>query len=89
VLAFPAADPDPESGVPYLGDILISVDRARAQAQQAGHPLESEVRLLVVHGVLHLLGHDHGEPMAKSRMWLAQAEVLRSLGLADIVPGES
>jgi probable rRNA maturation factor len=89
VLAFPAADPDPESGVAYLGDILISLDRASAQAQQAGHPLESEVQLLVVHGALHLLGHDHGEPMAKSRMWSAQAEVLQSLGLGDVVPSES
>ena len=56
VLSFPASETDPETGARYLGDILISIPRAEAQAKSAGHPLESEVQLLVVHGVLHLLG---------------------------------
>src|SRR5512138_2045800 len=60
VLSFPASETDPETGARYLGDILISIPRAQEQADAAGHPLESEVQLLVVHGVLHLLGHDHG-----------------------------
>src|SRR5512147_118237 len=84
VLSFPASETDPETGARYLGDILISVPRAQAQAESAGHPLESEVQLLVVHGVLHLLGHDHAEPEEKSRMWKAQAEILNSLGLGNI-----
>jgi probable rRNA maturation factor len=84
VLSFPASETDPETGARYLGDILISIPRAQAQAEAAGHPLESEVQLLVVHGVLHLLGHDHGEPEEKERMWKAQAEILESLGLANI-----
>lgn len=84
VLSFPASEADPETGVRYLGDILISISRAREQARAAGHPLESEVQLLVVHGVLHLLGHDHTEVKQKSKMWLAQAEVLESIGLAGI-----
>lgn len=84
VLSFPAAETDPETGARYLGDILISIPRAQAQADAAGHPLESEVQLLVVHGVLHLLGHDHGEPDEKERMWKAQAEILQSLGLGNI-----
>jgi probable rRNA maturation factor len=42
------------------------------------------VQLLVVHGVLHLLGHDHAKPEEKRRMWKAQAEILESLGLGDI-----
>jgi len=42
------------------------------------------VQLLVVHGVLHLLGHDHAEADEKTRMWKAQAEILESLGLGDI-----
>ena len=62
VLSFPASETDPETGDRYLGDIIISVGRAQAQASAAGHPLEAEAQLLVVHGVLHLLGHDHGEP---------------------------
>jgi probable rRNA maturation factor len=84
VLSFPASETDPETGARYLGDILISVPRAQSQAEAAGHELESEVQLLVVHGVLHLLGHDHVEPQEKSRMWKAQAEILESLGLGDI-----
>src|SRR5574338_1687889 len=67
VLSFPASETDPETGTRYLGDILISIPRAQAQADAAGHPLEAEVQLLVVHGTLHLLGHDHAEPEEKAR----------------------
>jgi probable rRNA maturation factor len=84
VLSFPAAEADPETGVPYLGDILISIPRARQQAESAGHSVEAEVQLLVVHGTLHLLGHDHAEAEEKTRMWKAQAEVMSKLGLSHI-----
>jgi probable rRNA maturation factor len=84
VLSFPASEIDPESGARYIGDILISIPRARAQAETAGHPLEWEVQLLVVHGVLHLLGHDHANAEEKARMWKAQAEILEGLGLGNI-----
>ncbi len=89
VLSFPASETDPETGTSYLGDILVSIPRAEAQAQAAGHPLEAEVQLLVVHGVLHLLGYDHANPEEKSRMWAAQAEVLEGIGLAGIEIRES
>jgi len=84
VLSFPASETDPETARPYLGDILISIPRAATQAQTAGHALKAEVQLLVVHGTLHLLGHDHAEAEEKARMWKAQAEVLGRLGLAGI-----
>jgi probable rRNA maturation factor len=84
VLSFPADEEDPESGVHYLGDILISIPRAKKQAKAAGHPLEAEVQLLVVHGALHLLGHDHAKAREKARMWKAQAEVMSKLGLGHI-----
>jgi probable rRNA maturation factor len=84
VLSFPASESDPETGSPYLGDILISIPRATEQAQAAGHPVEAEVQLLVVHGTLHLMGHDHAETEEKERMWKAQAEVLVRLGLSYI-----
>ena len=84
VLSFPASETDPETGGRYIGDILISIPRAQEQANAAGHPLESEVQLLVVHGVLHLLGHDHAQAQDKKRMWKAQAEILEHLGLGDI-----
>jgi probable rRNA maturation factor len=75
---------DPETSVPYLGDVVISVPRAAAQAREAGHSLEAEAQLLVIHGVLHLLGHDHAEAQEKDRMWAAQAEILERLGLGGI-----
>jgi len=84
VLSFPASETDPETGRRYLGDILISVPRAEEQARAAGHALEAEVQLLIVHGTLHLLGHDHAEAAEKARMWKAQAEVLERLGLSEI-----
>ena len=84
VLSFPASETDPETGTHYLGDILISVPRAQVQAEAAGHSLEAEVQLLVVHGVLHLLGYDHAEPEEKAHMWKAQAEILEKLGIGHI-----
>lgn len=88
VLSFPAFETDPDSGEAYLGDVIISVPRAEMQARASGHSLEAELQLLVVHGVLHLLGHDHAEPEARAGMWAVQAAVLRRLGLQDIVVQE-
>ena len=84
VLSFPASESDPETGTPYLGDILISIPRAKEQAQASGHSVEAEVQLLVVHGTLHLMGHDHAEAEEKARMWAAQAEVMSRLGLSYV-----
>ena len=84
VLSFPASESDPQTGVRYMGDILISVPYAAKSARKAGHALEAELQLLVVHGVLHLLGHDHAKPREKARMWKAQREILTALGLGDI-----
>jgi len=89
VLSFPASETDPETTRRYLGDILISVPRAADQAQGAGHALEAEAQLLVVHGTLHLLGYDHAEAEEKAQMWKAQAEVLERLGLSKIEIRES
>ncbi len=84
VLSFPADEIDPATGRRYLGDILISVPRAADQAGRGGHALDAEVQLLVVHGVLHLLGHDHARAAGKRRMWSAQTKILRQLGLGGI-----
>jgi probable rRNA maturation factor len=85
VLSFPSGETDPETGEMYLGDVIISIPRAQVQATAAGHKLEAEVQLLVVHGVLHLLGYDHAEAKGKARMWAAQDRALNDLGLAGIV----
>jgi len=84
VLSFPASESDPETGARYIGDILISVPYAATGAKQAGNSLEAELQLLVVHGVLHLLGHDHAKPKEKAKMWKAQREILESLGLGQV-----
>ena len=84
VLSFPAGEVDPDTDRPYLGDVIISVERAQTQAGE--HPLEDELRLLVVHGVLHLLGHDHAEQAEKDAMWQVQREVLLQLGCESIMP---
>ena len=91
VLSFPAGEPLPGAGgvPPYLGDIVISVPFAGRQAEKSGHNLTTELQLLVVHGTLHLLGHDHAEPEEKRLMWEAQTAVLSQLGLNHIVPAEA
>jgi len=86
VLSFQADELDPETGRRYLGDVIISYPRAQAQAEVGGHAVLDELQLLVVHGVLHLLGHDHGAPEEKEKMWAVQAEALRRLGCAISSP---
>lgn len=88
VLSFPSSETDPETGRRYLGDIIISVPCAEAQSITAGHSLEDELSLLVVHGVLHLLGHDHAGPEEKTSMWTAQSEVLTRLGISPTIVHE-
>jgi probable rRNA maturation factor len=75
VLAFAAREEptDPRFQAPpgtedWLGDIVISLPRARLQARAAGHPIDDEVRLLAVHGLLHLNGYDHAEPAEEAAM---------------------
>jgi probable rRNA maturation factor len=86
VLSFSATEPAegfivaPESE-PYLGDILIAVPYSHRQAEALGRSLMDELRLLVVHGILHLLGYDHAEPEDEARMWARQDQILE--GLAD------
>jgi probable rRNA maturation factor len=58
VLSFPLGDKGPD-GKYYLGDIVIAVPVAARQAREKGHGLDRELRVLAVHGFLHLLGYDH------------------------------
>jgi probable rRNA maturation factor len=88
VLSFPADEPDPETGSLYLGDVIISVARAAEQARERRHTVEAEMQLLVVHGVLHLLGHDHAGTAERERMWAAQARVLERLGISPQIVHE-
>jgi len=79
VLAFPMEPDEYASGEPALGDIVISVERAREQARQFKHPLRREVALLCVHGLLHLLGYEDETEAGASAMWSKQKELLEKI----------
>lgn len=74
VLSFPSA-----AGDGFLGDLAISADRAAEQAADLGHSLDDEVRILMLHGLLHLLGMDHEND--RGRMARAEAAWRRKLGI--------
>ena len=80
VLAFPLHEDD-ESGV-YLGDVVISLERARDQAPRFGNDAEAELARLLVHGLLHLMGYDHHRPADGRRMKAAERRAL-----LEFVPG--
>ena len=80
VLSFPASRP-PASGPRRLGDLAISLARARAQARQFGHTTDQELRVLMLHGLLHLLGMDHETDLG--RMARAERRWRKHLGLPD------
>ena len=91
VLAFPMDelhdqrdDTDDEEDAPptLLGDVVLCPEVARAQAAQAGHTPDDELHLLCTHGVLHLLGYDHGDPAEEREMFTTQARLLQSWGEA-------
>jgi len=90
VLAFPDETRGPFVGAPgqprYLGDVIISFPRAELEAQKAGHAVQAELQLLVVHGVLHLLGYDDVAEEQRARMWAIQAEILQALEVAVNLP---
>lgn len=93
VLSFPAQEPgdasSPALALPpelaaemagYLGDIVIAYPYAARQAGRYGASIAAELRLLAVHGTLHLLGFDHDTATAERAMWAAQEEILAAFG---------
>ncbi len=86
VLSFPSGESDPETGITYLGDIIISFPRAEAQAAQGGHLVLAEIQLLTIHGTLHLLGYDHLDEGQKAAMWALQNGALKILNNPVRVP---
>lgn len=65
----------------FLGDIYISIDRAKDQAKEYGHSLKREIAFLSVHGFLHLLGYDHMTKEDEEVMFNLQEEILDSYGI--------
>ncbi|HEY3284348.1 MAG TPA: rRNA maturation RNase YbeY [Armatimonadota bacterium] len=81
VLSFPQME-DPKSARgqedrPLLGDIVISLETAQAQARERGVTLQQETELLLAHGLLHLLGYDHATPEDRQEMWARQESALQ------------
>ena len=70
-----------ETGPRLLGDIIISVERTKLQAEEYGHSFERELGFLAVHGFLHLLGYDHMDEQEEKKMFGRQEEILASLGV--------
>jgi probable rRNA maturation factor len=84
VLSFPLYEPGgetPGESERLLGDVVISVDTARRQAAEYDAPLQNEVYRLLIHGILHVLGHDHEEPAERSVM---EAEERRLAGVIEM-----
>jgi len=93
VLSFPAfgltpgelpgeEDADPATGLVPLGDMMISLERVRAQAREYGHSNRRELAYLVVHSVLHLLGYDHlDEGAQKAQMRAREDAIMAELGI--------
>ena len=90
VLSFPLGcngeyDINRETGAYMLGDIVISVEHAIAQAETYGHSLQREIAFLTVHSMLHLLGYDHEKGgLDEATMFEKQEQILRELGLAIV-----
>ena len=89
VLSFSMADEEaegtagfitPEERAPYLGDVVISYDRAADQASDYNHAIEAEVSTLLVHGLLHLLGYDDTQEAEREKMHARQHQLILDCG---------
>jgi probable rRNA maturation factor len=84
VLAFPMDElhdqrddvESPDAPPTLLGDVVLCPEVAARQAQKAGHSTEDELHLLCTHGILHLLGYDHGDPAQEREMFGEQSRLL-------------
>ena len=87
VLSFPLGDEesfdtDPETGAILLGDIVISLERAKEQAEEYGHSYRREVAFLITHSLFHLLGYDHVDSEEDEKLMFGkQDKVLEKLGI--------
>ncbi len=78
------AERDMDTGLVLLGDMVVSLERARAQGEEYGHGFAREISYLTVHSVLHLLGYDHmDEGPMKKQMRLREKAVMSTLGPED------
>jgi len=83
VLAFPSDGPFPPGTPRILGDVVLALSTIRREAAEQEKPFADHLRHLVVHGVLHLLGHDHDNPTAAAAMERREIALLAELGVPD------
>ncbi|MCD5401151.1 rRNA maturation RNase YbeY [candidate division NPL-UPA2 bacterium] len=84
VLAFPMQEGEFSGLHPHLlGDVVISVERAREQAREFGHRFEEELSLLTIHGLLHLLGYDDFTVRGRKKMEVREKEILKAVELLN------
>ena len=84
VLSFPSGEYPPEEGTDflYVGDMALSLERARSQAEEYGHSYEREIAFLTAHSVLHCLGYDHVDgPEQEKEMFSRQEAILQGMGI--------
>ena len=67
---------NPPDGILHLGEVIISYPQAVKQAEEYGHPVEKELALLIIHGILHLLGYEHDEPEKEREMRGLEEKIL-------------
>jgi rRNA maturation RNase YbeY len=79
VLSFSSGEINPDTGSRYLGDVVISFPRAKAQATEQGHSIKKEMATLIVHGLLHLAGYDHANASQEKKFFSLQNQILEDL----------
>jgi probable rRNA maturation factor len=94
VIAFPLDDaPSPGGPPPLLGEVVISLQTTRRQAQEFGWPWRELLDFFLIHGILHLLGYDHEDPAAAARMdaraWELMSLLYPGRSWADEISGEN
>lgn len=93
VIAFPLDDtPSPNGPPALLGEVVISLETTRRQAEEFGWPWQELLDFFLIHGILHLMGHDHEEPAAAARMdaraWELMSRLYPGRSWADEITGE-
>ena len=88
VLSFPMDElrpgrPDSQTPAGLLGDVVICLQVAEEQAEAAGHDLETEVTVLLTHGMLHLLGFDHANPEEEAEMFGLQRDLVTAFSVGE------
>ncbi len=69
----------PPDGIKHLGEVIISYPQAVIQAEEHHHSIKTEIAILIIHGVLHLLGYDHDRPELEGEMRAREAEILTDI----------